>query len=256
MWRTVRIGFLVLVLAVVALYSWADRRRMAEWDQTVWIAVFPVNGDGEPATGSYVAGLNRGQFGDIERFFVREAGAHGVPMERPVHVELYPPLDATPPRLEPGAGLPGRVAWSLRMRFFSWRHAGRALADIRMFVLYHDPRKVEAVPHSLGLQKGLLGVVYAYADPSADATNSLVIVHEVLHTLGASDKYDLATNLPLYPDGYGEPEAEPRHPQAFAEIMAGRVAVSPGEARIPAGLDQAVIGVRTAEEIGWLRPPP
>lgn len=252
MWKTVRIAFLLLVLAVVALYTWADRRRMAEWDETVWIAVFPVNGDGAARTDEYIAGLTREQFTDIERFFAREADAFGLPLERPVHVEVHPPVEAKPPLLEPGAGLPGRVAWSLGMRYFSWRHAGDALADIRMFVLYHDPAQVEAVPHSLGLQKGLLGVVYAYADPAADPTNNVVIAHETLHTLGASDKYDPATKLPVFPDGYGEPDAEPRHPQAFAEIMAGRVALSPGEAAIPAGLGQAVIGVRTAEEIGWL----
>ncbi len=253
MWKSVRIAVLLLVLAVVALYTWADRRRMAEWDQTVWIAVFPINGDGAARTDEYIAGLTRERFTGIERFFAREAGAHGLPLERPLHVELHPPLDAKPPLLEPGTGLPGRVAWSLRMRYFSWRHAGDALADIRMFVLCHDPEQVEAVPHSLGLQKGLLGVVYAYADPAADPTNSLVIAHEALHTLGASDKYDPATNLPVFPHGYGEPDAEPRYPQAFAEIMAGRIALSPREAEIPASLDQAVIGARTAEEIGWLR---
>lgn len=256
MWKPVRITLLLLVLAFVVLYTWADRRRMAEWDETVWIAVFPVNGDGAVRTDEYIAGLTREQFAGIERFFAREAEAFGVPLERPVHVELYPPLEAAPPVLDPEAGLFGRVAWSLRMRWFSWRHAGDALADIRMFVLYHDPAQVEAVPHSLGLQKGLLGVVYAYADPSADGTNNLVIAHEALHTLGATDKYDPATALPLYPDGYGEPDAEPRHPQSFAEIMAGRVALAPDEAEIPAGLEQAVVGAKTAAEIGWLRPAP
>jgi hypothetical protein len=256
MWKKIRVSILLLVLALVALYTWADRRRMAEWDETVWIAVFPVNGDAATRTDDYIAGLTREQFTDIERFFAREAGAFGVELERPVHVELYPAIAAMPPLLEPGTGLLGRVAWSLRMRYFSWRHAGDALADIRVIVIYHDPELVEAVPHSLGLQKGLLGVVYAYADPSADATNNLVIAHEALHALGATDKYDQATNLPAYPDGYGEPDAEPRHPQAFAEIMAGRVAVSPREARMPAGLGEAVVGTRTAEEIGWLRASP
>jgi hypothetical protein len=255
-WKTVRITVLLLVLAFVALYTWADRRRMAEWDETIWVAVFPVNGDGAARTDVYIAGLTRERFADIERFFARAAGAFGVAVERPVHVELYPPVEAQPPLLEPDTGLFGRVAWSLRMRWFSWRHAGDALADIRMFVLYHDPAQVEAVPHSLGLQKGLLGVVYAYADPSADATNSLVIAHEALHTLGATDKYDPVTTLPLYPDGFGEPEAEPRYPQAYAEIMAGRIALAPDQAEIPADLEQAVVGAKTAAEIGWLRPPP
>ncbi len=256
MWKTLRITLLVVLLALVALYTWADRRRMAEWEHTAWIAIFPVNGDGAPATDRYIAGLSRERFADIERFFEREAEAYGLSIERPVHVEVYPAVDARPPELAPDAGLVGRVLWSLRTRLYSARHAGDALADVRVFVLYHDPTQVEAVPHSLGLQKGLLGVVHGYADPAADATNSLVIAHEVLHALGASDKYDPVSNLPRFPDGYGEPGADPRYPQAFAEIMAGRLAVAPGEAVMPAGLGQAVVGELTATEIGWLRPPP
>ena len=46
-----------------------------------------------------------------------------------------------------------------------------------MFVLYHDPALTPQVPHSLGLTKGLIGVVYAFATPDMDGENAVVIAH-------------------------------------------------------------------------------
>ena len=96
------------------------------------------------------------------------------------------------------------------MRYWSWsatRAEKRAPPDIDMFVLYHDPELTSSVPHSLGLQKGLLGVVYAFADASMTASNNIVIAHEFLHTVGATDKYDPANDQPQFPDGYADPSA-------------------------------------------------
>ena len=164
-------------------------------------------------------------------------------------------MDEPPPVLEPGASLPGRVLWSLKARFYSWRLTGDKLARVRVFMLFHDPDHTFAVPHSLGMQKGLLGIVHAYADPAYDRTNNVVLAHELLHTLGATDKYDPATSQPLFPQGYAEPDATPRHPQRFAEIMGGRIPVSEDEAQMPASLAQAVVGPETAREINWIRRP-
>jgi len=213
--------------------------------------VFPLNGDGRAATGRYIDGLTRERFTSIEDFFGREARAHGIALEQPVHIELYPRVTEMPPRLAPGTGPLGRIWWSLRIRYYTWRIASDTPADIRLFVLYHDPAHTERVPHSLGMQKGLLGVVYAYAAGQADATNSVVLAHEVMHTLGATDKYDPATDLPAFPEGYGDPGASPRYPQSVAEIMAGRIAISPDEAEAPAGLDDVVVGPQTAAEVNW-----
>ena len=82
--------------------------------------------------------------------------------------------------------------------------------------------------------------------------NNVVITHEFLHTLGATDKYELANNQPIFPEGYAEPDQVPLLPQRFAEIMAGRTPVSATEAEIPPGLNSAVIDEKTAREINWL----
>lgn len=255
MWRVLRVAVLLTVLVVVAAGAWVDRRRTTDWDSTLWIGIFPIAADPREATRAHLARLQPETFADIERFFAREARAHGVRLERPVKVDLHPPLAELPPRLAADAGIAGRILWSLRMRAYAWRHARDSLADIRMFVLYHDPRLTPSVPHSLGLQKGLLGVVYAFADPEMDGSNAVVIAHEALHALGATDKYEPGSGLPRFPEGYADPDADPRHPQEAAEIMAGRIALSPGEAETPESLDDVVVGGTTAAEINWVTAP-
>ncbi len=255
MWRGLRIAVLSLVLVFVATGAWVDRRRTTDWDSTLWIGVFPIDADGRPATARYIQSLDDRQFEPIATFFEREARAHGIRLARPVKLQRYAPLTELPPRLEQEAGALGRLVWSLRMRAYAWRHAHQTLADIRVFVLYHDPSVTNSVPHSLGLQKGLLGVVYAFADAAMDGQNDLVIAHEVMHTLGATDKYDPASGLPIFPTGYADPGAEPRLPQDAAEIMAGRIALTATQARMPDSLEDVIVGNLTAAEINWTHQP-
>jgi len=252
MWRRVRIAILLVVLFVVIGNNWSDRHRTTDWSFPLWVGVFPVNGDGAPTTGQYIANLEDEQFGNIDAFFAAEARHYGVTLEEPVKVVLYPEVTELPPRQPPSAGVAGTIWWSLKLRYYTWRQAGDTPADIRVFVLYHDANRTSAVPHSLGLQAGLLGVVYAYADENLDQPNNVVIAHEVLHALGATDKYDPATNQPVYPQGYGEPDAEPLFPQALAEIMGGRIAVSDAESEMPDGLGSVIVGPETAREIRWI----
>jgi hypothetical protein len=75
-----------------------------------------------------------------------------------------------------------------------------------------------------------------------------------MHTVGATDKYDLETLAPIYPGGYGEPDSSPRLPQRYAEIMAGRRAISDHEQEMPETLRDVVVGAQTAREIGWTNP--
>jgi hypothetical protein len=83
-------------------------------------------------------------------------------------------------------------------------------------------------------------------------SNYVIIAHEIMHTVGASDKYDPKSGQPIYPDGYAEPKLKPRYPQSKAEIMGGRIPLSQKDAQIPRSLKQVVVGQQTAIEIGWL----
>ncbi len=251
MWKALRIAALLTLLFAVATATWVDRERTTDWDSTLWIGVFPVAGDSSAVTRRYLSRLDASRLASIEAFFSREAKRHGVPLARPVRIDLHPEVHEPPPALPAGAGPLRSAAWSLATRAYAWRHARGTLSDIRVFVVYHDPALRPTVPHSLGLQKGLIGVVHAFADHPMDGQNAIVIAHEVMHTLGATDKYEPRSGLPVFPQGYARPDAEPRYPQPAAEIMAGRRPLSSGSAEMPAGLSAVEVGATTAREIRW-----
>ena len=243
----------MLVLLTVAASALIDRWSTARWDETLSIGVYPIPADDSPAVAAYVSRLTSQQLAPIEDFFSVEARHYGLQQMRPVKLWLYAPLKELPPRLDPGSGALGTMFWSLRLRWYAWQNASDHVGIIRVFILYHDPVRTPIVPHSLGMRKGLIGVVYAFADTEMTGTNNVVIAHEVLHALGATDKYDMQTLQPLYPQGYGDRAAQPRHPQELTEVMAGRRAVSDHEVEQPRDLESVVIGPETAAEIRWRR---
>jgi hypothetical protein len=253
-WRNIRVAILLLVLIWAAGHTWLDRIASTRWKEPLWVGIFPVNADGSATAQSYIDGLDSREFADIENFIEREAHRYGKQLTEPVHVELYPPLKQSPPTLERGVGMLGTAWWSLKLRWFSWRAAdtrGRAPPRIRMFVLYHDPATLQTVPDSHGMQKGLLAVVHTFALRSMAGMNSIVITHELLHTLGATDKYDPRSGLPLFPTGFADPDRKPLYPQERSEIMAGRRALSERDAQLPPALSAVVVGPATAAEIRW-----
>ncbi len=163
---------------------------------------------------------------------------------------LVATLPPTPPA---GGNALQAVLWSLQMRWWAWRNDAYKgpRPDVRLFVLFFDPQTHDRLPHSLGLQKGQIGLVNAFAGGGMGGSNNVVIAHEMLHTFGATDKYDPSTNQPRFPDGYADPAREPRLPQEYAEIMAGRIPVSGSQAEIPRSLGETLIGPATAAEINW-----
>lgn len=145
------------------------------------------------------------------------------------------------------------IFWSLKLRYWAYKNTPDDLSNtdrIRLYVIYHQPGE-QALAHSLGLQKGLIGVIHAFADRRQNAQNNIVIAHEIFHTVGASDKYD-PFNHPVYPIGYGQPDKSPLHPQKYAEIMAGRIALSDQKSVMPNSLKHVKVGEATAREINWI----
>ena len=119
-----------------------------------------------------------------------------------------------------------------------------------MFVLYHTLEGNNELGISVGMRKGRYGIVKAYAQRGLQASNRVVFTHELLHVLGATDKYVLSSGEPIHPDGFAEPERVPLYPQKYAELMGGRIPLGIGNSVMPASLAQCRIGRLTAEEIG------
>ncbi len=247
--RNRRILILLMVLALVAGTTTWERLWTRGWTRPLTVAIYPVAMDA--ASTAHVAQLKAGDFQEIGGFLVREAprwGRSAVPAPK---LDLKPPLRSPPPLPEAHGKLEA-IQWSLRLRWYAFRQTPfwASLGSVRLFVLYHPLKFDAALPHSHGLQKGLLGVVHVFASDTQRAQNNFVIAHELLHTLGATDKYD-ATTQPLNPIGLADPNARPLYPQSKAEIMGGRIAVSASRAEMPKGLEEAVVGYATAAEIGW-----
>jgi hypothetical protein len=147
------------------------------------------------------------------------------------------------------------MLWSLQLRWWAWRNTPETAVrpDARIYLQYHPAQDGVALPHSVGIAKARLGLANLFASDAMHGSNQVVIAHELLHIYGANDHYDLSNNQPLFPQGYAEPDLQPRWPQSKAEIMGGRIPVSENESMIPASLNEVLLGPETARSIGWLK---
>ena len=252
--RTLRILILLIILAYVAIYSQKQLLRTTNWLDTMDVVIFPINGDQHPDTIRYIRGLHSIDFDEIDDFTKKFAKHYDLHLLEPTRVRLGSEVEELPPHPPaPSDSTLSKIIWSLKLRYWAWQNTpddASNLTRARIYVIYHQGEPDVALPHSLGLQKGLIGVIHAFADEKQAGQNNIVIAHELLHTVGASDKYN-ADGTPVFPEGFAVPEQKPLYPQFKAEIMAGRVAIDPHRAAMPESLKHVVIGKKTAEEIGF-----
>jgi hypothetical protein len=98
-----------------------------------------------------------------------------------------------------------------------------------------------------GGEVGLVRVAVGNGQPTLALT---ALAHELLHCLGATDKYDAAGHA-LLPQGLAEPGLSPQLPQRRAEVMVGEVPLGPGKGRLAESLEELAVGPQTAAEVGW-----
>lgn len=251
MFKIFRVFVLLLILAAVALAAERSKTRSVEWKYTLPVIVYPVNGDGSQAASEYIRDLTVKDFLPIETFMRDEAERYGRSTQSSIEIKLGGEIGTLPPEPPQGGNVLEVVLWSLKMRWWAYRNTEVSGIKVSMFVLYFDPAQHNRLAHSTGLQKGLIGRVNAFASRRMAQQNNVVIAHEFLHTLGATDKYEVGSNQPLFPEGYAEPTRQPLLPQRFAEIMAGRIPLSQSEAEAPASLSDSLLGSKTAREINW-----
>lgn len=254
MFKRIRVMILIYILAFVAIGNYLSSARTTDWDETLWVDVYPINADSSARTQTYIDNLESDDFDQIERYFSHEASRYGVTIEQPFRIELGPQLENDVPELPADPSIFHTLIWSLKMRWFAAtvdHGEGRPKPDIKLFALFYEESDAAILDRSTALERGLVAIANVFAGRASTGPNQIVMAHELLHTLGATDKYDLATNLPIYPYGYAAPEQHPRYPQVDAELMAGRIPIDGRRADIPRGLDKTLIGILTAAEIGW-----
>ena len=252
MFKAVRISILLFILFFVTVSTWLTQARSTDWNDSLWIKIYPINADGSTEASKYIEGLEVRHFEGIEAFLARETERYARGVKRPVRIELGSLVRKQPPELPVEPNILSIMHWSLKMRWWSGSVTDEQddiEPDVRIFVRFHRPDLAVTLENSVGLQKGMVGIVNGYASRRHRGTNNVIIAHEFLHTLGATDKYSPIDGHPVGPDGIAEPDRTPLYPQRYAEIMGGRIALAEDDSEIPSSLKYAVIGPLTASEI-------
>jgi len=255
----VRVAVLLVVLLLVGMWAWRDvrsRQQRTDWRRALVVALVVVR-DGAVAD-DVIRGL------EARVPYLRER----------LHDELA--------RYRPGAfapvtfvsrdlgALPSPVpratgeGWTelAQFNYQLWRFAravdtaaalDASTVDARIYLVVRPPRdKAHLWVEGVGQQGGRVGVVEVEINATMIDFALFVATHELMHTLGATEKYDAAGHV-LVPAGLADPDQDPLYPQQRAELMARFRAVSESKEVPPESLNELAIGPVTAREIGWLR---
>ncbi len=253
--KSIRILILLLILTYFLSEMFLSDGLVSDWDIPLKIVVYPVNADQSTAAAEHITNFTQSRLEPIQDLMIREGEKYGKKLDYLIDIELTDPVVSVPPQPPQEQSISQTIIWSLMLRYWVWKNDDYdgLRPDIRVFVLFFDPEKYSQLGHSTGLEKGRVALVNAFATTNMDEENNFVILHEILHTLGATDKYSFTDNQPIHPDGFAEPEKNPLYPQRYAEIMGGRIPITRTSAEMPERLKDTVIGNTTAQEIGWLK---
>lgn len=252
--KTIRITILILILAYVGFDTFWSNQRATDWKHSLRVVIYPINADGSDASAEYISQLEESNYEAINDTLIKLAQDYGKDFSIPVSIKLAPEIKSLPPKLPANRSGLNVLLWSIKLRYWAWKEDNYqgAKPQIRSYALFYDPEQHRALKHSTGLKKAKIAINHLFANNKYNGQNNVVIMHELFHTLGATDKYDLQSGLPNYPDGYADPSREPLHPQTLAEIMGGQIATSQSKTTMPESLEKVVIGRKTAKEIGWI----
>lgn len=255
LFKLMRIVALLSVLFVILVSAWMTERRMAAWERPILVTIYPIVADDVPGTAEFAENLDLEVFEKVNDFFDRETSPYGIKVTPAFRFQLAQPSKQLPPPVPPQFEAAAIAWWSLKMRWWAWARDWKdelVSADIQMFLLFHSLNGNTEVGISVGMRKGRYGLVKALAMQSMNDSNLIVFTHEMLHVLGASDKYVLTNGEPIYPQGYADPNRRPLFPQVRAEIMGVRIPISSFSSVMPESLLECKIGRQTAEEIGFM----
>ena len=90
MFKRLRVAILLYILAFIALGNFLAAARSTDWNETLWVDVYPINADGSARTQAYIDGLSTADFEKIEDYFAKEALRYSVTLDRPFRLELRP----------------------------------------------------------------------------------------------------------------------------------------------------------------------
>lgn len=248
---------LLAVLFGVLIWGYLDvrgRRERTTWERPLSVAIVVVKNGAVDASAmkSFCDRLL-----DLSARLDSEKDRYRADGVRPFIFSCFGPVEssASPPSSE-GDGFLDAVKQSFALG--SYARAIDAAAginkgdfDSRVYVAVRPPERADRnLIEGVSENGGRIGTVSVELDDTMVDFALFVSAHELMHTLGATDKYD-ASGFAIVPDGLADPNASPLYPQARAEIMARGRPLDVGREIVPTRLSDLGVGPATAYEIGW-----
>lgn len=252
MWKNIRVAILLVVLLVVAVNAYRDQNQ--DWNQPIHILLHPINADGLATTQQYIQQLQQDDFAEVKQYLEKNSQQYRGQSSY-FMIQIGRELQQTPPKMSEQPSILNNILWSLKFRFYAWKQhqSGDGSPSLTLYLNYYDPKQSRELKHSTALERGRIGSVNLFASPKQAAQNKVVLVHELLHGFGATDKYNLNNGEPIFPIGYAQADQQPLYPQTEAEIMGGRIPLSEHKSKMPNDLNETVISILTAREVGWIK---
>ena len=252
MWKKIRVSILLLILAWAAFSTWQDMNQ--DWNKSVIVLLHPINADGDATTAKYIEQISIENL-DQTQHFLEENSRQFRGQAIFFDFQLGRTLTQLPPKVPASNSMLNNILWSLKFRYYAWKQHQSAdgSPDVTLYLNFYNPQKTNVLKHSVALQRGRIGVVNLFAAEKYRGSNQVVATHELLHTFGATDKYDMLSGQPIYPLGYAEPDRKPLYPQNIAEIMGGYIPLSESKSVTPKSLQYTMMSPTTAQEIGWIK---
>ena len=91
MFKAIRIGVLLLILFSVSVSTWLTQARSTDWNDSLWVKIYPINGDG-----SQVAILAHLLHGSIKVLRLVQAEQLCLVGEKQVHAIPYQMQETVP----------------------------------------------------------------------------------------------------------------------------------------------------------------
>ncbi|KAF0209927.1 MAG: hypothetical protein FD167_5420 [bacterium] len=254
-------GVLLIVILIAARVYYRDQRKL-DWDRTYNVALVQVINGNKSDTARALSPFGKELIQQsLEKWFENEAKRVYQTNIKPFRFQLLGPIfnEQTPPVL-PTENDGFWTKYKQTSAFINYFNetltqvgANPDQFDIKLYLyIYPADKGLDyEKQHSVGTTRGRFGVVFLPIGKQSAGRTTCLIAHEILHTVGASDKYD-DNHLTFFPDGYFEPKK--RYPQQFAEIMALATPTENGKEKDADSLDISRIGEKTSVEIGWKKP--
>ena len=274
-WRQRILLAVFVVVAIWGLWMHSLDNHTFAWERSVTISVVAlldnVGGGGtDPAQDARFvqrfmsrSAYGRHNFREVEEWVQREYTRHTGDERKMFEYFLRGPVRLTaPPPALPASDASFMERLRATNRFLGYfeeiserKELLLATTDITLFIYFYDDydesrRKLFLSYDSVATRRSRMGIIFAPINYSLLGNTCAVVAHELLHPLGASDKYD---GISVYPEGYADPGQNPRYPQELAEIMALGIPVGLGRDEPVRDLQECVVGDVTAREMNWVR---